>query len=170
MPTFCVVLNSSNDKSKRKVLPFCRVPKVIKNQGEEMEIFWTERRRRWLSAIFIKMESPNEGNHAREYRRNGQREVTESKRTWRCLLNVYLILWQWTISKTSQKMCQKTWETPAITQTDRQASVIFLCSNPCLTFWINHVLLNFNLLIDKLIFLHGHRHLPVTSNVILLKC
>ena len=38
MPAFCVVLNCSNDKSKRKDLSFCRVPKVIKNQGEEMEI------------------------------------------------------------------------------------------------------------------------------------
>ena len=51
MPAFCLVLNCSNDKSKRKDLSFCRVPKIITNQGEEMEILSTERRRRWLSAI-----------------------------------------------------------------------------------------------------------------------
>lgn len=51
MPTFCLVLNCSNDNSKRKDLSFCRVPKVIQNQGEEMEILSSERRRRWLSAI-----------------------------------------------------------------------------------------------------------------------
>ena len=51
MPAFCPVLECSNDKSKRKDLSFCRVPKVIKNQGEEKEILSTERRRKWLSAI-----------------------------------------------------------------------------------------------------------------------
>ena len=51
MPAFCLVLECSNDKSKRKDLSFCRVPIVIKNQGEEMEILTTECRRKWLSAI-----------------------------------------------------------------------------------------------------------------------
>ena len=51
MPTFCLVLNCSNNKCKRKDLSFCRIPKIITNQGEEMEILSTERRRRWLSAI-----------------------------------------------------------------------------------------------------------------------
>ncbi|XP_022807135.1 uncharacterized protein LOC111344188 [Stylophora pistillata] len=51
MPAFCLIINCSNDKSKRKDLSFCRVPKIIKNQGEETEILSTERRRRWLSAI-----------------------------------------------------------------------------------------------------------------------
>lgn len=45
MPGFCLALNCSNDKSKRKDLSFCRVPKVIKNQGGEMEILSSERRR-----------------------------------------------------------------------------------------------------------------------------
>ena len=51
MPVFCLVLKCSNDKSKRKDLSFCRVPKIIKNQGDEMEILSSECRRRWLSAI-----------------------------------------------------------------------------------------------------------------------
>lgn len=51
MPVFCLVFNCSNKKSKRKDLTFCRVPKIIKNQGEETEILSTERRRRWLTAI-----------------------------------------------------------------------------------------------------------------------
>ena len=51
MPAFCLVLECSNDKSKRKDISFCCVPNVIKNQGEEMEILSTERRRKWLSAI-----------------------------------------------------------------------------------------------------------------------
>ena len=51
MPAFCLVLNCSNDKSKRKDLSFCRVPKIIKNQGEFMEILSTECRRRWLLSI-----------------------------------------------------------------------------------------------------------------------
>ena len=38
-------------KSKRNDLTFCRVPKIIKNQGEETEILSAERRRRWLTAI-----------------------------------------------------------------------------------------------------------------------
>ena len=51
MPTYCLVLNYSNNKCKRKDLSFCRIPKIITNQGKEMEILSTERRRRWLSAI-----------------------------------------------------------------------------------------------------------------------
>ena len=51
MPAFYLVLECYSNKSKRKDLSFCRVPKVIKNQGEEMEILSTERRRKWLSAI-----------------------------------------------------------------------------------------------------------------------
>ncbi len=51
MPAFCLVLNCSNNKAKRKDLSFCRVPKIIKNQGEETENLSSERRRRWLSAI-----------------------------------------------------------------------------------------------------------------------
>ena len=37
MPLFCLVFNCPNKKSKRKDLTFCRVPKIIKNQGEETE-------------------------------------------------------------------------------------------------------------------------------------
>ena len=51
MPTFCLVLNCANDNLKSKDLSFCRVPKVIRNQGKEMEILTSERRRKWLSAI-----------------------------------------------------------------------------------------------------------------------
>ena len=51
MPAFCLVLECSNDKSKPKDLSFCRLLKVIKNQGEEIEILSTERRQKWLSAI-----------------------------------------------------------------------------------------------------------------------
>ena len=51
MPLFCLVFNCPNKKSKRKDLTICRVPKIIKNQGEEMEILSAERRRRWLTAI-----------------------------------------------------------------------------------------------------------------------
>lgn len=51
MPSFCLVLKCSNDRSKRKDLAFCRVPKIITSQDEETEILSTERRRRWLTAI-----------------------------------------------------------------------------------------------------------------------
>ena len=51
MPTFCFVLNCANDNLKRKDVPFCRVPKVITNQGEEMEILTLKCRRKWLSAV-----------------------------------------------------------------------------------------------------------------------
>ena len=51
MPLFCLVFNCPNKKSKRKDLTFCRVPKIIKNQGEETEILSAERWRRWLTAI-----------------------------------------------------------------------------------------------------------------------
>ena len=51
MPAFCLILKCSNDKSKRKDLSFCRVPRIIKNQGEEVETLSTERRQKWLSAI-----------------------------------------------------------------------------------------------------------------------
>ena len=51
MPNFCLVLNCADDNSKRKDLSFCRVPKVITNQGEKMEILTSERRRKWLSSI-----------------------------------------------------------------------------------------------------------------------
>ena len=53
MPLFCLVFNCPNKKSKRKDLTFCRVPKIIKNQGEETEILSAERRRRWLTAISV---------------------------------------------------------------------------------------------------------------------
>lgn len=51
MPAFCLILKYSNDKSKRKELSSCRVQKIIKNQGEKIEILSSERRRKWLSAI-----------------------------------------------------------------------------------------------------------------------
>ena len=38
MPLFSLDFNFPNKKSKRKDLTFCRVPKIIKNQGEETEI------------------------------------------------------------------------------------------------------------------------------------
>ena len=51
MPSFCLVVGCSNDKKKNPELCFCRVPKIITNQGEETEILSTERRTRWLAAI-----------------------------------------------------------------------------------------------------------------------
>ena len=53
MPLFCLAFNCPNKKSKRKDLTFRRVPKIIKNQGEETEILSAERRRRWLTAISV---------------------------------------------------------------------------------------------------------------------
>ena len=51
MPLFYLVFNCPNKKSKRKDLTFCRVPKIIKNQGEETKILSAERRQRRLTAI-----------------------------------------------------------------------------------------------------------------------
>ena len=51
MLAFCLVLECSNDKSKRKDPSFCRVPKVIESQDEKVEILSTERRRKWRSAM-----------------------------------------------------------------------------------------------------------------------
>ena len=51
MPTFCLVVGCSNDKKKRPELSFCRVPKVITNQGESAEALSSERRTKWLAAI-----------------------------------------------------------------------------------------------------------------------
>ena len=51
MPSFCLVVGCSNNKKKNLELCFCRVPKIITNQGEETEILSTERRTRWLAAI-----------------------------------------------------------------------------------------------------------------------
>ena len=51
MPSFCLVVGCSNDKKKNPELCFCRVPKIITNQGEETEILSTKRRTRWLAAI-----------------------------------------------------------------------------------------------------------------------
>lgn len=51
MPSFCLILDCSYDKKGRPDLSFCRVPKVITNQGEETEILSTKRRTKWLVAI-----------------------------------------------------------------------------------------------------------------------
>ena len=51
MPSFCLVVGCSNNKKKNSDLWFCRVPKIVTNQGEETEILSTERRTRWLAAI-----------------------------------------------------------------------------------------------------------------------
>ena len=51
MPTFCLVVGCSNDKKKRPELSFCRVPKVITNQGESAEALSSEKRTKLLVAI-----------------------------------------------------------------------------------------------------------------------
>lgn len=51
MPSFCLFLGCSNDKKKNPDLCFCRVPKIVTNQGAETEILSTERRTQWLAAI-----------------------------------------------------------------------------------------------------------------------
>ena len=51
MPSFCLIVGSSNDKNKRPDLSFCRVPKIIASQGDHTESLTTERRTRWLAAI-----------------------------------------------------------------------------------------------------------------------
>ena len=51
MPSFCIMVNCSNAKDKRPDLSFCRVPKIVTNQGPEIEELTAERRRLWMSAI-----------------------------------------------------------------------------------------------------------------------
>lgn len=51
MPSFCLIVGCSNDRKKCPDLSFCRVPKIITNQGEETEILSTERRTKWLATI-----------------------------------------------------------------------------------------------------------------------
>ena len=51
MPSFCLVVGCSNNRKKNPDLSFCRVPKIVRSQGEETEILSTERRTRWLAAI-----------------------------------------------------------------------------------------------------------------------
>ena len=51
MPTFCLMIGCSNDKKSCPNLSFCRVPAIIKNEGEAAEILSAERRRLWLAAI-----------------------------------------------------------------------------------------------------------------------
>ena len=51
MPSFCLIVGCSNDRSKCPDLSFCRVPKIITNQGEETEVLSTERRTKSLAAI-----------------------------------------------------------------------------------------------------------------------
>ena len=43
MPTFCLMIGCSNDKKSCPNLSFCRVPAIIKNEGEAAEILSAER-------------------------------------------------------------------------------------------------------------------------------
>ena len=45
------MVGCSNDKKNSLELSFCRIPKIITNQGSEMEELSSERRRLWLVAI-----------------------------------------------------------------------------------------------------------------------
>lgn len=51
MPSFCLIVGCGNKSDCCGDLSFCRVPKVITNQGEEIEQLSIERRRLWLAAI-----------------------------------------------------------------------------------------------------------------------
>ena len=45
------MVNCSNAKDKRPDLGFCKVSKIVTNQGPEIEELTAERRRLWISAI-----------------------------------------------------------------------------------------------------------------------
>ena len=45
------MIGYSNDKKSCPNLSFCRVPAIIKNEGEAAEILSAERRRLWLAAV-----------------------------------------------------------------------------------------------------------------------
>ena len=53
MPSFCLMVGCSNDKKNSPELSFSRVPKIITNQGSEMEELSNERRRLWLAAVAL---------------------------------------------------------------------------------------------------------------------
>lgn len=47
----CIVLACLSKSGKHKGLEFFRIPKIIRNQGEEQEELTTRRRNEWISAV-----------------------------------------------------------------------------------------------------------------------
>ena len=51
MASFCLIVGCGNKSDKCPNVAFCRVPKVLTNQGEQTERLSSERRTLWLAAI-----------------------------------------------------------------------------------------------------------------------
>ena len=54
MVKFCAVYDCSNRSNREKTKSYYRIPQIVTKQGKEALKLSTERRRKWMNAIFNK--------------------------------------------------------------------------------------------------------------------